>query len=149
MMFQMSRTFPGQMPKQERRDTLFIERFEHAIEILHGVERDHLPFDMAEWFADYYTNPFDCNTAACAVGWMIRDEWMEVEGLSLLAGHPYFQGSVDFLAVGKFFGIPEAEAAWLFSPGRYPPENGITPGMVIARMEKLLAWERAALAVAA
>lgn len=127
---------------------MFIERFEQAIEILHRVERNRLPFDMEVWLADD-ANPFDCNTAACAVGWMIRDEWMEVEGISLVAGSPYFNGSDGFRAIGTFFGIPETDAVWLFYPQSYQPENGITPGMVIARMEELLAAERVAVAVAA
>jgi hypothetical protein len=71
----------------------------------------------------------DCGTTACAVGlacisgafarsgltYTYKPSWMG--GFHLI---PKFDGSKEFPAVAKFFGVEKSEALWLFSAEQYP-----------------------------
>lgn len=114
------------------------QRFEHGIVLLREVEREQKPFYLNFWFADE-NHPFDCNTAACAAGWMVRDRWMRDEGLDVSCREPGFLHYRGFHALSVFFDITFADAQDLFSPNGYDvPAHDVTAAMVANHMQRML-----------
>lgn len=124
---------------------MHIERWQHGIAILREVTREHKPFYLGFWVASEAT-PYDCDTAACAVGWMARYPWMQDQGLSLRDGEPLFMGLRSFRALTIFFEISDDEAGHVFLTKDYPCYGWeITAAMVADRMQDMLNKEIAAM----
>lgn len=70
------------------------------------------------------SNPYDCGTSACALGWACAYPEFKAQGLKFKNGSPSFrEASVDswgwqdgFEVGSKFFGISHTEASHLFVP---------------------------------
>lgn len=120
------------------------ERLRQAIRVLREVIALKRPFNMCSWVdLTVGGDVLDCGTAACAVGWCCRDQWMMEQGLWLSpTGTPVFLLTYDFGAVIAFFGLSYEEAFRLFHPDAYEGATA-TPEMVIGRIETVLA-DRAA-----
>lgn len=105
---------------------MHVERVTRAIALLRKVHIDGLPFDLRDWFSDP-DNVFDCGTAACAAGWMARDEWMQEEGLESVGAVPAYLTSKDanpqwlhgFYALEAFFDMPFEDVHFALSATRY------------------------------
>lgn len=120
------------------------ERLRQAIRVLREVIALKRPFNMRSWVdLTVGGDVMDCGSAACAVGWCCRDQWMMEQGLWLSpSGIPAFLSTYDFGAVMAFFGLSIGDACLLFHLEGYKGETA-TPEMVIERIETVLA-ERAA-----
>jgi hypothetical protein len=112
-----------------------IERVTRAIALLRWVHAEFLPFDIADWFEEP-EETLNCGTAACAVGWMARDPWMQEQGLAIVDAEPVYLGhtrSVGFYAVAAFFDIPHNLAQYVFTRYAYtyhkPTANDIADKM--------------------
>lgn len=138
-----------------------IERLKHQIEILQDVAARGAHFDMDQWAGEW---DHGCGMAACAFGYGALDPAFQAEGLRLRftnadrrreittieeynaicreAGQfePAFDGHVGFSAAVQFFDISMEYADWLFNAANYRglDPSAITPGHVIARIERLL-----------
>ena len=127
------------------------DRLKKAIETLRDISARQLPWNMAEWFASPKWD--DCGTAACALGWICRQEWAQKAGLrGDITGMPiYGDGAYGVDAGAEFFEIDYDEANWLFMPSQYGEwvvsgggrevwySKRATPDMVADRMERILA----------
>lgn len=124
------------------------ERIEWAIDVLEQVKVMHKPFDINDWFRSNYN---DCNTAACALGWLCRDPRFKAVGLAP-AGALY---KVPTIQIGKsewhglgagatVLGIPYQRAVWLFSSIGYSTRF-VTLAMVVERLKIMLEMSEAEL----
>jgi hypothetical protein len=135
-----------------------------AITELRRVQAERLPFYAGEWFDG--RDPYDCNTAACAAGWLCRSKWMQAEGLEIdYSGFPLYEGSRGFEALALFFEVEiedgqyaandaiigrvfsgedyaSPSVAWM-PPPVMPYVGHVTAGMVADRMQQILEQEMA------
>lgn len=131
---------------------MYRDRILMAIDVLTKVEKEHKPFNMNDW-VEVSSNPMDCNTAACALGWLCRDPRFQQLGLGLQSSRPDKHWATPVLRMGAFktiryevdagaavLGITFKQGMDLFSTNYYPVEDGssITPAMVIERLQSLL-----------
>lgn len=139
---------------------MHIERWTKAIEELRQVQAEHLPFYAGEWFDA--GSPEDCDTAACAAGWLCRSKWMQADGLEIdRTGFPAFEGSRGYEALSLFFEVEITDGpndvirrvfsgedytspsvAWM-PPPVMPYVGHVTAGMVADRMQQILEQEMA------
>lgn len=101
-----------------------------------------------------------CGTACCALGYAALRPEFQALGLKITYDRdrylrpvwsPLYEGRLDFAAGRALFGLEDGEELHLFAPTRYAdpdpdtdPEDGqpelrITPAMVIARIDELIA----------
>ena len=123
-------------------------RLERLLTILERVRDTPLPFSMKGWFSDP-TATLDPTTAACAFGWMARDEQAQREGLDII--HTYERASVTFRqqkgapAAALYFDLTLFTAGGLFYGTRYrqgrqqSPPDTVSPNDVIAKVSLVLA----------
>lgn len=131
-----------------------------AIDVLTKVEEDHKPFNMDMWYSDDTTKTTDCNTSACAFGWLSRDPRFQALGLRIPSIHnmhiappymaPYSNGGNGYVggidASEHLFDITCAQANWLFMATSYTIKDepmyivgrNVTPSMVVKRLQRLL-----------
>jgi len=135
------------------------ERLTILLDVMRDVERADKAFDMSNWA----TGDAECGFAACAAGYAALDGRLQTQGLRLTgltddkgrvsiatvaqflavdfcAIEPRFGNDYGYIALGEFFGLMGENTRYLFDPSRYDnDEEAITPAMVIARIEELLA----------
>lgn len=123
------------------------ERWTRAITELRRVHAERLPFYAGEWFDA--GRPYDCDTAACAAGWLCRNKWMQDEGLEIdRTEFPAFEGSRGFEALALFFEVEIVDDPYapyqddiihqVFSGGLYGlAYRDVTAGMVADRMQQI------------
>lgn len=107
------------------------ERLTELIRVLDDVEALERPFDLNHWFGGA---PYDCGTAACAIGWACRDPWFQERGLfasefsrapELRPEDPNELMSYGFTAVCDFFHLEDHAAVMLITsrPDHYTPAH--------------------------
>lgn len=112
-----------------------VDRLQALLQVLEGVQKrdleqpDHPHFNINAWmFNPHKLNyDFDCNTVACAFGWMCLSERGKADGLSMRGGMPIYVHQVaeevyinyEYDAAEKYFDIPHATTSRLFHPGHY------------------------------
>ena len=89
-----------------------------AIDIILEVDRQKKLFDLNSWFSLGH-GWHDCDTAACAMGWICRSEWALFEGLDVKHEIPHYQDRYGIEAAAKFFDISFDMAERIFMPGSY------------------------------
>lgn len=114
-------------------------RLLHAREIMAGLTPKQ--FDMERWFEDL-DNPMDCGTAACWLGWCVRDRKFRRAGLHVdnLSFPVTKSGAIGAYAAEEFFRIPIEDAQNICHPATYRAKR-ILPKHVIAKIDALLARE--------
>lgn len=83
-------------------------------------------FDLNMWIGDFGPNTrVDgwCGTQACAVGHAMLDPYFNRAGFCRAGAVPSYNGSRNWDAVVKFFGISGAAAVWVFSADSYGKDN--------------------------
>lgn len=117
------------------------EKLRQVVRVLTEVQEAGRGFDMTQW---------QCETAACAIGWSVRDAWFQARGLSAgKYGAPCYQGKEGWRAVWAFFpGLPMETVNNVFAVDRYrafPWERQAPVRLpeVVARITALLAEEPA------
>jgi hypothetical protein len=86
----------------------------------------------------------DCDTMACAAGWMALCPALQAEGLGLAVNTyaldqytPSFGPHRSWNALEKFFGLTTLQVCQIFDPSTYPEDTSVR--IVVARIEKVLA----------
>lgn len=121
------------------------EHIRQAIRVMEEVRDGNKPFDMSDWFTPY-SDPIDCGTAACLLGWMARDSYFQALGVSSFTNrtggvlYPIRAGVFGSAIIADLFDIGGGKAASVvYIDGYYPsPGAEITPDMVIRKLEDLL-----------
>lgn len=118
------------------------------IQSVNTIERLTILKDMLKDFDKHFKHRFDmeawyCGTAACALGSAaVYPPFIEL-GLSLKGTTlpdyyaPYFNGSRDYWAGVRFFGITFYEALYLFNPEAYS-RTQVKPYDVAERVAELI-----------
>lgn len=90
-------------------------------------------FDMNDWY---------CGTAACALGSAALHPYFNRHGLALRgwSAAPTYKSYAGYGAASQFFGIPRAQACWLFDPGEYTQKR-ILPRHVAKRVREIISGE--------
>jgi hypothetical protein len=126
-----------------------VARMNHAVAVLRRVVEEERPYDHNNWVEDE-DDPFNCSTAACSAGWLIRDPYLNALGLKLHdeGAYPTYNGLSDYHALGAFFAITETQAKALFGFYYACDDDLITPDMVADQMQRMLEDEVKALEAA-
>ena len=107
-------------------------------------------FDLDHWLggsnpqkmAESPSEPGDCGTTACAVGWfpaIFPEDWQwENEDGWVHLSHCGSSKLVTYHLVADFLGISYDNAAWLFSENSYPPNFWNDPKAVASRIRELI-----------
>lgn len=125
-------------------------RLVQLMNIVEQIPENH--FNLNHWADDDHSHDkkdlntaIDCGTSACAVGWAVigvpvwkRHFILTEDGdLEVRKNNETTEGI--FAEVGKFLGIEESEANWLFDPSSYiEPASLITPKQVVKRCAETL-----------
>lgn len=118
---------------------MHVDRIQKSIETLKKVHENKKKFDMRSWCSGW-SFPNDCNTAACAFGWIARSKWAKELGLELNS-LPQYEGEFGYAACVKFYDIEPGIAISLFAEQSYPRNKEVTPLDVVRRLEVLLTNE--------
>lgn len=104
-------------------------RLRDAYAIIDGIPEERI--DLSSWLANG-DSAHDCNTLACAAGWLAMHPAMNKKGLKRAPkGMPRIWTKVGFVygyhALAEFFGVTSEDAFEIFRPRRHrsnlDPEN--------------------------
>ena len=144
-----------------------VENMRLAILALNRVHDTNQPFNILHWYGDTEFDDeldtfdaLDCNTAACALGWISREPWAQEAGMTILDEcpafvtqdyvsitfeQPYYSDSkkawvyMAYDAAVLLFDISIDQSAWLFAANEYAQSAfSVTAKDVANRMLTLL-----------
>lgn len=130
------------------------QRLEALRDVLIDVRDRSLPFDMSFWVRGETPDPYDCGTAACALGWFARSPVGRRDGWELLIAddadadfYPVWEplrrsGWHGVGAAARYFEIDKGSAASLFYPETYPGGRTISIDQVLDRVKRVLGGEQ-------
>lgn len=127
---------------------MYSDRVTLAAQDMDRVQEEELPFDLCMW-VQWASDPLNCSTAACGMGWIARSEWAQRLGLRIVCGEPVLGRRTGISAAVDLFSIRLATAQWLFYDDSYlmPVEceervfcrRDVQAWEVAARLRRLLA----------
>jgi hypothetical protein len=147
-----------------------LERMEILADVLAGVAAKKRPFSVEWWGGLLVPGRPECGTACCAGGYAALDSRLMAQGLQLVAGRGVmrhaiddsgdlaaslgqkgmersasvaYDGSEEFFALKKFFGLTFIESEWIFSPQHYTGWNRSDPRCALGRVQAMIKLERA------